>query len=43
MTGMNIEYTLNMVSKPGEVWLTARLPVDLLVLRPEQVYVLTEA
>lgn len=42
VTGMEIEYTVNRVSKPGEVWLTARLPVDLLVVRPEQVYVLTE-
>ena len=42
VTALEIEFVVNRISKPGEVWLTARLPVDLLVIRPEQVFVLTE-
>ena len=38
-----IEYTLNRVSKPGMLSITARLGVSLLVVRPKLVYLLTEA
>ena len=38
-----IEFTINAVSKPGTVKITARLAVDFLALRPELIYVLTQS
>ena len=38
-----IQFVFNAVTKPGEMKITARLGVDLLVVRPKLIYLLTEA
>ena len=43
ITGSTIEYTIDKITRPGDLKITSRLPVDVRVVRPTLVQVINEA